>query len=141
MNERVRPGTTPARGADSEAGAASLQTVITYPIVLLLVFGMVQGVIYYHAQNTAQSVANGAVQAARVEGGSAEAGHREAAARIARAGDGVFASVQVAVDRGATQATATVSGLAPSIVPGLRGLRIVQTATGPVERFTSAGAP
>lgn len=121
-----------------ERGAASIQTVLTYPIVLLLIFGMVQGVLYFHAQNTAQSVANGAVQVARVEGGSTAAGQAEAASRLARGGD-AFATVDVRVTRGQETATATVVGLAPSIVPGFRGLRIEQSATGPVERFTQAG--
>lgn len=123
----------------NERGAASLQTVITYPIVLLLIFAMVQGVLYFHAQNTAQSVANGAVQAARVEGGTLDAGYAEAASRLARGGD-AFAAVDVSVTRGPQTATARVVGLAPSIVPGFRGLRIEQSATGPVERFTSAVA-
>ncbi len=120
-----------------DRGAASLQTVITYPIVLMLIFAMVQGVLYFHAQNTAQFVANGAVQATRVEGGSTEAGYAEAAARLEQGGD-AFASVNVSVTRGAQTATARVFGLAPSIVPGFRGLRVEQSATGPVERFTSA---
>ncbi|MGI5188711.1 TadE/TadG family type IV pilus assembly protein [Promicromonospora sp. CA-289599] len=120
----------------NERGAASLQTILTYPLVLMLIFGMVQGVLYFHAQNTAQSVANGAVQAARVEGGSVDSGYAEAAARLARGGD-AFASVNVSVTRGQEMATARVVGLAPSIVPGFRGLRVEQSATGPVERFTS----
>jgi Flp pilus assembly protein TadG len=119
-----------------ERGAASLQTVLTYPIVLMLIFAMVQGMLYFHAQNTAQSVANGAVQAARVEGGSVDSGYAEAASRLARGGE-AFASVDVSVTRGEEMATARVVGLAPSIVPGFRGLRIEQSATGPVERFTS----
>ncbi|MCP2265172.1 TadE family protein [Promicromonospora thailandica] len=123
-----------------ERGATSIQTVLTYPIVLMLIFGMVQGVLWFHAQNTAQSVANGAVQAARVEGGTVDAGYAEATARLARGGD-AFASVTVSVVRGQETATARVVGLAPSIVPGFRGFRVEQSATGPVERFTSAVAP
>lgn len=123
-----------------ERGASSIQTVLTYPIVLMLTFGMVQGVLWFHAQNTAQSVANGAVQAARVEGGTVESGYAEASARLARGGD-AFASVDVFVVRGEERVAARVVGLAPSIVPGFRGLRVEQSATGPVERFTSAVAP
>lgn len=123
-----------------ERGATSIQTVLTYPIVLMLIFAMVQGMLWFHAQNTAQSVANGAVQAARVEGGSVDAGYAEASSRLARAGD-AFASVTVSVVRGQETATARVVGLAPSIVPGFRGLRVEQSATGPVERFASAVAP
>ncbi|MBO0608274.1 pilus assembly protein [Myceligenerans salitolerans] len=114
--------------------------MITYPVVLLLVFGMVQGVIYFHAQNVARSVANGAVQAARLETGTVADGYAEAAARLDRGRD-VFASVDVVVERGEEVATATVVGLAPSLVPGFRGLRVEQTATGPVERFTPAVNP
>ncbi|WP_307864909.1 TadE family protein [Myceligenerans salitolerans] len=131
------PADSPAAG---ERGVASIQTVITYPVVLLLVFGMVQGVIYFHAQNVARSVANGAVQAARLETGTVADGYAEAAARLDRGRD-VFASVDVVVERGEEVATATVVGLAPSLVPGFRGLRVEQTATGPVERFTPAVNP
>lgn len=144
MQERTRralPFCTPPRpGPAGERGAASIQTVITYPVVLLMVFAMVQGVIYYHAQNVARSVANGAVQAARLETGTEADGYAEAAARLDRGRD-VFASVDVFVDRGEEVATATVVGLAPSLVPGFRGLRVEQTATGPVERFTPAVGP
>ncbi|WP_318843052.1 TadE family protein [Myceligenerans pegani] len=126
--------------AERERGAASIQTVITYPVVLLLIFGIVQGVIYFHAQNVARSVANGAVQAARLENGTIADGYAEAAARLDRGRD-VFASVEVFVDRDEEVATATVEGLAPSLVPGFRGLRVEQTATGPVERFTPAVGP
>lgn len=144
MRERRRrqlPFRAPARPvAERERGAASLQTVITYPVVLLLIFGIVQGVIYYHAQNVARSVANGAVQAARLETGTAADGYAEAAVRLNRGRD-VFASVDVVVERGEEVATATVVGLAPSLVPGFRGLRVEQTATGPVERFTPAVGP
>ncbi|MBE1877543.1 pilus assembly protein [Myceligenerans sp. TRM 65318] len=114
--------------------------MITYPVVLLLIFGIVQGVIYFHAQNVARSVANGAVQAARLENGTIADGYAEAAARLDRGRD-VFASVEVFVDRDEEVATATVEGLAPSLVPGFRGLRVEQTATGPVERFTPAVGP
>lgn len=133
-------GATVSADPSDEAGIASVQSVIVYPIVLLLIFGMVQGVIYFHAQNTAQAVANGALQAARVEGGTVEAGYQEAAVRLERA-PGIFASVDVVVTRTATDARVTVTGLAPAIVPGLLGLRVQQTARGPVERFTSEGAP
>ncbi|GAB4087254.1 hypothetical protein GCM10028784_38840 [Myceligenerans cantabricum] len=126
--------------AAGERGAASIQTVITYPVVLLLIFGMVQGAIYFHAQNVARSVANGAVQAARLENATEADGYVEASARLNRGRD-VFASVDVVVQRGEEVATATVEGLAPSLVPGFRGLRVAQTATGPIERFTPAVGP
>lgn len=138
---RTIPHRTPASSAaEGERGAASIQTVITYPVVLLLIFAMVQGVIYFHAQNVARSVANGAVQAARLETGTEADGYAEASARLDRGRD-VFASVDVVVERGPEVATATVEGLAPSLVPGFRGLRVEQTASGPVERFTPAVAP
>lgn len=123
-----------------ESGAASIQTVIIYPVVLLLIFAMVQGVVYFHAQNMARSVANGAVQAARLETGTEADGYAEARARLDRSPD-LFASVDVVVQRGPEVATATVEGLAPSLVPGFQGLRVRQTATGPVERFNPAVVP
>ena len=43
--------------------------------------------------------------------------------------------------RTATTATVTVTGRTMSLVPGLPGWSVSQTASGPVERFTRAGQP
>lgn len=125
-----------------DTGAAGVEVVILYPVVLLLLFAIIQGGIVFHARNVARSVANGAVLAAQVEDGTSGAGVAEGNARLDRAGGAALLSAAtVNVDRGAAQVTATVTGQTFSIVPGLSGITVTATATGSVERFNAAGAP
>jgi Flp pilus assembly protein TadG len=122
--------------------AAGVEAVILYPVVLLLIFAIIQGGIVFHARNVARSAANGAVLAAQTEDGSNATGVAEANARLARAGDAaLLAGANVQVDRGANQVNATVSGQALSIVPGLAGITVSATASGAVEHFSPAGGP
>lgn len=146
VTRRGRRSTVPASPwiarLRDDTGSAGVEAAILYPVVLLLIFVIIQGGIVFHARNVAQSAANGAVLAAQVEDGTADDGISEANARLARAGDSsLLAGAIVQVDRGATQVTAAVTGQAMSIVPGLDGIAVSATATGPVEQFTSAGAP
>jgi Flp pilus assembly protein TadG len=125
-----------------DTGAAGVEAVILYPVVLLLIFAIIQGGIVFHARNVARSAANGAVLAAQTEDGSNATGVAEANARLARAGDAaLLAGANVQVDRGANQVNATVSGQALSIVPGLAGITVSATASGAVEHFSPAGGP
>ncbi len=129
------------RAAD-DTGSAGVEVVILYPVVLLLLFAIVQGGIVFHARNVARSAANGAVLATQLEDATAGSGVAEANARLDRAGGAsLLSGAAVNVERGAAQVTATVSGQALSIVPGLSGITVWATATGSVEQFTSAGAP
>ncbi len=133
-------GNRPRRPEAADAGVAAIEGVILYPLVILLVFLVVQGVLYFHAQNIAQSVANSAVQRVRIENGSIREGHDEADRRLDAAGR-AFAATEVSIARDRQTASVTVSGQAPSIIPGVRGLRVSRTATGPVERLTDSGSP
>jgi Flp pilus assembly protein TadG len=126
------------RGDDR--GASTLEMVILFPALLLLIFGIVQGAFWYHARNVALAAATSGLQVASSESGSARAGQETAAEFLDRAGGtGILPVVQISADRSATVATVTVTGRAPSFVPGLPGLPVTQTASGPVERFTTAG--
>src|SRR4051812_29882372 len=111
-----------------ETGAAGVEAVILYPVVLMLIFAIIQGGIVFHARNVARSAANGAVLAAQTEEGPSPPGVAEATARLARAGDAALLSgTTVQVERGANQVIATVSGQALSIVPGLAGIPVSAT--------------
>jgi Flp pilus assembly protein TadG len=112
---------------------------VLFPVLMLLVFGIVQGVFWYHARTVALAAAGSGVAVARTESGTEAAGRAAASAFVERAGGSdVISGVQVTGARSATEATITVSGRAPSLVPGVPGPPVRQTASGPVERVTSS---
>ncbi|TDE12598.1 TadE/TadG family type IV pilus assembly protein [Jiangella asiatica] len=134
-DERRRPRRRlPGRG---ERGAATLELVVLFPVVLLITFGVIEGALWYHARNVALAAAEEGVRAATTSGGSLDAGVAEARDFAARAGaDGVLSGVAVAGSGGEIEVTITVEGSSQSLFPGWSGHQISQTASGPVERFT-----
>lgn len=121
-----------------ERGSVSLETVIVFPVVLLLIFGAVQGALYFHARNVALAAAQEGVVDARVESGSSEAGIARAQTFLTDAGgDGVLRNSVVGASRSATEVTITVRGAAPSVLPGISGIALTQSASGPLERVTA----
>src|SRR4051794_19840689 len=130
------------RGVDDAKGSATLEIVVLFPAVLLATFGLVQGALYYHARDVALAAATDGLTAARTRSGSAEEGRRAASAFLHRAGgDDVLPASAVRCERTATTAVVTVAGHAPSLVPGVPGWVVEQTASGPVERVTRVGEP
>jgi Flp pilus assembly protein TadG len=115
---------------------------VAFPVVLLLVFGMVQGALWLHARNVASTAAQEGVRAARAETGTVQAGQAEAAHLIADAGDqDVLIGARIEVTADATRVQVAVTGTSISLLPGVPGPRVRQSAAGPVERYTSPGAP
>ena len=130
------------RGIDDARGSATLEIVVLFPAVLLATYGLVQGALYYHARDVALAAATDGLTAARSRAGNAEEGRRAASAFLQRAGgDAVLPASVVRSKRTAIAATVTVSGHALSLVPGVPGWAVEQSASGPVERFTRAGVP
>lgn len=123
-----------------ERGSSTLELAILFPAVLLVIFMVVQGALYFHARSVALAAAQQGVRAAAAEDGSAEAGSSEAAAFVAQAGGSdVLTGVQVSPQRTPTTAKVTVTGRPLSVIPGVMNFEVSQTAELPVERFTDAG--
>jgi Flp pilus assembly protein TadG len=132
--------TVPRRRDDR--GSATLEITVLFPAVLLATFGLIQGALYFHARDVALAAATDGLTAARARNGSGEEGRRVATAFLARAGGtDVLLGPSVTSARTATTATVTVSGRTMSLVPGLPGWSVSQSASGPVERFTRTGQP
>jgi hypothetical protein len=113
-----------------------------FPAVLVATFGLIQGALYYHARDVALAAATDGLTAARARTGSSAEGRAAAASFLRRAGgEDVLIGASVASVRTATAATVTVTGRTMSLVPGLPGWSVSQSASGPVERFTRAGEP
>lgn len=118
-----------------ERGAASLaQVTITAPVLLLLLMLIVQFGLMFHARNVAEQAAQEGAAVARQFNGSASDGKTDAQAFLAEVGTGTLRKQRVKVSRTDTRATATVSGVVVSVVPGLK-LRVSESASGPVEHY------
>jgi Flp pilus assembly protein TadG len=122
-----------------ERGSVSLELVVVFPVVLLIIFGVVQGALYYHARNVALAAAQEGARAAGAEHGTEAAGGAAAWSFLTQAGGAqVMTQLDVTPHRTATAATVTVTGRAISVLPGIPGFTVTQTADRPVERFTSS---
>lgn len=120
-----------------ERGSSTLELVILFPVVLLVIFGAVQGALYFHARSVALSAAQEGVRAASGETGSVEAGSKTANEFVAQAGgDDVLTDLAVSGQRSQTAAKVTVTGRPLSVIPGVLNIKVSQTAEAPVERFT-----
>ena len=124
-----------SRFGRDERGSGTLELAIVFPVVLMLIFVIVQTALFYHARNVALAAAQEGVRAATAFQGQGRAGVNEADRFLATSGRGALVNASVSQGRVNRQVTVTVSGTAPAVVPGFR-LDVKQTATGPQERFT-----
>jgi Flp pilus assembly protein TadG len=126
------------RRAAEERGSASVEAAIVFPVVLFLIFGIIQGALWFHARHVALGAAQeGARVVAAEHGGGGEARAREFITNLT--GGTLIRNVIVRESATTQTATVTVNGQAPSLIPGMDGLPVSQTATAPVERFTRPG--
>ena len=73
-----------------------------------------------------------------MENGSAGAGVARAQNFLTDAGgSSVLLNASVSSARSATEVTITVRGAVPSVLPGVAGLTLTQSASGPLERVTA----
>ena len=137
---RPRPGRSVAHRA-GDAGSATLELVIAFPVLLLLIFSLVQASLYFYARSLALAAAQEGVRGARAESADLPDGAARARGFLAAAaGDSLLAP---AVDTGASTPTRIrirVTGRSLSVLPGVPGLPVAQEASGPKERFTT-GSP
>lgn len=127
------------RASARERGAATLELVVVFPMVLLITFGVIETALWYHARNVALAAAEEGVRVASADGSTLDAGVDKATDFALRAGaDDILSGVAVRSAGGTEEVTITVSGRSLSLFPGWPGHDVSQTASGPVERFTSS---
>ncbi len=124
---------TSRRKNHPERGSETLESAIVYPVVFLVIFGLVQLGAYFHAENISQGAATAALNAARVYDGSSERGR--AAGQAVLQGAGIVEGGGVTVRRTATTTTVTVTGRGPYIIPGLPNSTFSKTVSAPTERY------
>ncbi len=118
-----------------DRGAVSLEMLIVFPAVLLIILMVVHVGLWWHARNVAMSAAQLGVESARVRGASAGTGTAEAREFLSRAGRSI-SGTSVSGSKGAT-VTIRVTGYVDTMIPGLK-LKIDQHADAAAERITEA---
>ena len=120
-----------------DRGSVTLEVSILAPVLLLVVFTIIQVGLWSYARSLALGAAQEGVAAGRAYGAPADAGRARAQSFLdTTAGDSLVGS---AVTSTATAASlrVEVTGRALSVLPGVPGLPVRQHAEGPIERFTA----
>ncbi len=120
-----------------DRGSATLEISILAPVLLLVVFTIIQVGLWSYARSLALGAAQEGVAAGRAHGAQSQAGRLRAEAFLdSFAGDSLVGrTVTASVD--AASVRVEVRGRALSVLPGVPGLPVLQHAQGPRERFTS----
>jgi Flp pilus assembly protein TadG len=129
---------TPATlGRGRDRGAVASELVIAVPALLFMVLIILQFAVYAHARHIAQAVAAQSLATARVEGGTAAAG-RVAGQQLAAQLGPTLAHPVIDVQRAVDRVAVTVTGTAPTVLPGL-ALPVTARDDGPTERLVAVG--
>ena len=138
MNRR----TTHPGGRCPDRGSASVELVILFPAVLLIITALLQYGLWFHARAVALAAAQEGVFTARTYHATPHLGAATALAFIADHGSDTLLSPAATTSTPAVgQVQVAVTGRSLSVLPGVAGLAVSQSAAGPIERFTVAGAP
>ena len=118
-----------------QVGSATLELVVIFPVVLLLIFGIVQAAVYYHGRTLAMLAAQDGLRTAQALDGTAAAGKAQTTSALNGNGaTGFLTTPTVTVTRTPTQATVTITARSLALLPG-NGIPLTQRATGPIERI------
>ncbi|MFJ3840575.1 TadE/TadG family type IV pilus assembly protein [Streptomyces sp. NPDC090054] len=125
-------------GDPQDRGESSIQMAIVFPFVILITVAVVQASMWFFARNIALTAAREGVAAARVYQAPESAGAARARETLGRiAGDSLNDLTVSTSGSTATEVRVTVTGTAPSLIPGLSGLSVSQSAGAPRERWTT----
>ncbi|WP_181383954.1 TadE/TadG family type IV pilus assembly protein [Streptomyces sp. NWU339] len=122
-----------------DRGDTSIQMAIVFPFVLLATVAVIQASMWYYARQIALTAAREGATAARSYQSSPAEGAAQAQSVLERtAGDSLRGYSVVASSNG-QRVRVEVSGTAMSMIPGVSGLQVTQSASGAVERWTVPG--
>jgi Flp pilus assembly protein TadG len=123
-----------------DRGDTSIQMAIVFPFVLLATLAVIQASMWFYARQIALTAAREGVAAARTYKATPADGAARAQEVLGRtAGDSFQGSSVSTAGSNAERVRIEVSGTALSMIPGIPGLQISQSASGAVERWTVPG--
>ena len=131
-----RAGGEASRRRSGERGAASVELAVTFPVVLLLVMTLIQAALWFYARSIALGAAQEGAREGRVQPASTARAQSAAEGFLDQTARDLLNGRDVTVAGSATSIEVTVTGTSLSLVPGLSGWSVTQTAVGPVERPT-----
>ena len=135
------PAPRPRRCATGDRGSVSLELAIVFPALLLIVTALIQYALWFHARSLALAAAQQGVSVARAYHSTPAAGRGTALAFVADHGADTLLNPDATTSTPATgQVQVIVTGWSVSVLPGVAGIAVSQSAAGPLERFTTAGA-
>jgi hypothetical protein len=125
--------------AGTDRGDASVSMAIVFPFIIALTIAVVQASMWYYARTIALTAAREGVTAARLYQAAPAAGTARARETLQRIAADNLRDAQVTSSGTATGVRITVTGSVPSMLPGMPGLHIAQSASAPRERWTTSG--
>ncbi|GGX56341.1 membrane protein [Streptomyces chartreusis] len=112
---------------------------IIFPFVLLATVAVVQASMWFYARQIALTAAREGVTAARAYESSPTEGAAQARDVLARTAGDSLTGYSVSAGSDGQRVQVEVAGAALSMIPGLPGLQVTQSASGPVERWVPGG--
>ncbi|MBT1098112.1 pilus assembly protein [Streptomyces sp. Tu102] len=109
---------------------------IIFPFVLFATVAVVQASMWFYARQIALTAAREGVSAARAYESSPAEGAAQARDVLTRTAGDSLTGYSVSASSDGQRVRVEVSGSALSMIPGVSGLQITQSASGPVERWT-----
>ncbi len=113
-----------------------MELAVTFPVVLLLVVTLIQTALWFYARSIALGAAQEGAREGRVQPVSTARAESAAASFLDQTAQDLLTDRTVTVAGSPTSIEVTVTGTSISLVPGLSGWSVTQTAVGPVERPT-----
>ena len=125
-----------------DRGSATLEIAILAPAILLLTFAVVQAGLWFYARALALAAAQEGVTAARAYRAAPSAGPARAQAFLReQAGDSLSDTTVSSAGTTTTLVRIQVTGRSLSVLPGIPGPAVAQSAQAQRERFTLGGTP
>ncbi|MEU6578208.1 TadE family protein [Streptomyces sp. NPDC046805] len=112
---------------------------IIFPFVLLATVAVIQASLWYYARQIALTAAREGLTAARSYQSSPTDGAAQARDVLGRTAGDSLSSYSVVAGSDGQRVRVQVTGTALSMIPGVSGLHVSQSASGPVERWTVPG--
>lgn len=122
-----------------DRGDTSIQMAIIFPFVLLATVAVIQASMWYYARQIALTAAREGLTAARAYESNPADGATRAREVLGRTAGDSLRGYSVFASSDGQRVRVQVSGTALSMIPGLSGLQVTQSASGPVERWTVPG--
>ncbi|MPZ67609.1 MAG: hypothetical protein GEU83_19650 [Pseudonocardiaceae bacterium] len=122
-----------------ERGNSSVEMVVLYSLLLLLVLIAVQAGLYLHAKQVVRTSAREGVHATAQYDGTAADGEARTRRYLRQLGDRLVTVDDVHAFRSATRADVMVTATVRGVLPW-PGTTLRETSTAPVERFTPTRA-